>query len=176
MRFRDLLSRSVGYWRYSGATLGGSFGALVLALWVIADELEMFGLRYGSPDFDLASLVVLFILCAVAAFIGSATGGVADLVLGFANAVVLWRIQHMHPLSKPVRWSPRAAGLISAAMSLLLVPPMLQLLTNWLLPIRNTIGPVPWLDPLLLGAEVVAAAASWWITGHVAVTENLRGD
>lgn len=117
-----------------------------------------------------------FSYCALSQRSSGQQRGVAGIVLGFANAVVLWRIQHMHPLSKPVRWSPRAAGLISAAMSLLLVPPMLQLLTNWLLPIRNTIGPVPWLDPLLLGAEVVAAAASWWITGHVAVTENLRGD
>jgi hypothetical protein len=163
-RWLNVLGSGVLHGALSGALLGAALPTLLLSIALVADELELLGPRYGSPDLDLASILVIALVVLIGAPIGAMMGLVVGCLVGAANGLlVLW-------LERGIWTSSRRTlmRLLTAGLSIAITPFLFQIMAN-------TLGLRFDADFLGVGAlfwtaGLVTGAASWWISGRLIST------
>ena len=83
-----VLGSGVLHGALSGTLLGAALPTLLLPIALVADELELLGPRYGSPDLDLASILVIALVVLIGAPIGAMMGLVVGCLVGAANGLL----------------------------------------------------------------------------------------
>ena len=162
----NLLGWSIAYWGCGGMLLGAAFGSLLLAGSLVADELELFGPRYGSPSFDAGSLLVLALVSAVGGFVGAIFGGLVGLVLGIVNGLLIVGLTGSSSHGLDQKRHQRIVQLLCAVIGMLLAPLMFQLLSHAInLGIEG--AGVLGINVSFWVAGLIPGLASWWASGRV---------
>lgn len=159
---RHYLARSIVYGFLLGLALGAALPVLLLPPALLLDELEVFGPRYGTPDVDIATLLITLLITVVGSLVGAVLGAVTGSLLGLVNGLLLLGLSHF----VPQRLTPRTARLIAAGISALLTPPLMQALAHSLTDLHFSsdflgIGGLFWL------AGLIAGAGGWWSSGRL---------
>ena len=142
------LGRCLGHWGLAGMLLGAAYG---LAFLVLAS------LAVGEASFLLA-------ISPVAALFGAVLGGLAGLVLGFANCLLIEVITCGFPHDWDPSSLPTAARVYSFVLALIVTPLVLKFLVAAL---SMDLGSYIW----FLVPGLLAGLSSWWLIGRV--TEDI---